>query len=82
MSSFHLPASPEDAILPTPLWSLTGSKSAGEPPQTKHCKGLWSLKACGRCAPSSWGTLCLLLPCKESKKTDFAIPTDVDMNSH
>ncbi|TNN66224.1 Taste receptor type 1 member 3 [Liparis tanakae] len=25
-----------------------GSKSAREPPQTKHCKGLWSLRACGR----------------------------------
>lgn len=67
--SFCLQANPADTILPAPPWSTAGSKSAREPPQTKHCKGLWSLKACGRCAPGSRATMCLLLPRQVKKQT-------------
>ncbi|MEQ2220126.1 hypothetical protein ILYODFUR_002144 [Ilyodon furcidens] len=58
-----------DGVLHAPLWSLAGSKSAKELPQTKHCEDLWSLKACGRCMQNSWATVSLLLPGQAKKQT-------------
>lgn len=68
-SSFHLLVNPADAVLHALLWSRAGSKSARDPPQTKHWKCLWSLGECGRCAPSSRATICLLLPQQVKKQT-------------
>lgn len=80
MISFCFTANSRDTVLWVLQGSLAGSKSAEEPPETKHCKplepeGVWEV--CTELTGHS-----VLVTSLSSKKADFAVYTDVHINSH
>lgn len=81
LPSFHLPANPADAVLRALLWSLAGSKSARDPPQTKHWKGPLEPEGVWEVCTELTGHN-VLVTSSSSKKTDFAVYTDMNINSY